>query len=648
MIHDHVAIDESGPASTPRQDGAFAPEMVASAPASSNAAAADPHSRLDNFPVTAPAERSISRVAWAGALITVLIACAAVLGSWSDKIELPAEPRIAVMMFDNQSPDPANAFFAEGLHSEIVTTLAKRIPGLQVVSRNTMRMHQNSGKSSPAIAEELAATHILEGAVLRDGNRMRLTLQLIDGRTDKLVWSERYERTLADALQLQADIAGGIADLLLIQLVGAIDTPTTDAVAYDLYLKARVAKFRLNGSYPVEEWRRIETLLGEAIERDPDFWLAYLERASIRRYIEQAAYPGTSGSTALAVVDLAVAQRIAGDEPAILIEQALAEPDTQLALEIFESAESLGVIEPELLWAKANLLVRARRWPEALQLYDRLSYQDPGNIASIGIAWAHFQNAREGKKAYQMMDYLLKRDPENFQVRRQRAQTIFAFTGDMDEWMASSFNDANRPVDEGTRAFELWKQLRFGARYAELKSYFDTFAAETFRNLSIGPFRVPSMAETPAAVFSGWADMLLGNATDALDDSVVILNYVERRRTTVEDEWYVSLLAAEGHLFAENGPAAIAATYEALSQAALLNNDLLLAAARTEAAQIFAWAGAEDEAVAVLELLADGVPGLPPALVTRDPLFNIPLADNQRYLRLRDRLELVMAAQQFE
>src|SRR5262249_16658776 len=112
------------------------------------------------------------------------------------------KPRIAILPFENLSPDPNNAFFPDGLHEEILATLAQRAPDLEVISRTTMMMYRLKPQSAAQVAKDLGASHILEGSVRREAKQVRLTLQLIDARNDDHVWAQTYDRTLANALTL--------------------------------------------------------------------------------------------------------------------------------------------------------------------------------------------------------------------------------------------------------------------------------------------------------------------------------------------------------------------------------------------------------------------------------------------------------------
>ena len=156
--------------------------------------------------------------------------------------------RLAVLPLENLSPDPANAFFADGLHDEILSAMSAT-RDLQVVSRTTMRTYAGTHKTVKQIATELGASHVLEGAVRRAGDQVRLTLQLIDAATDSNVWSRTFDRQLRDALSLQSEVAKEVATALDVQLIPADDRAkdgganlptTTNPVAYDLYLKGKL------------------------------------------------------------------------------------------------------------------------------------------------------------------------------------------------------------------------------------------------------------------------------------------------------------------------------------------------------------------------------------------------------------------------
>ena len=113
-------------------------------------------------------------------------------------------PGLAVLPFANLSPDPANAYVADGLHEEILATLA-RAGGLRVISRTSVQEYRDTKRNLREIAEALDVSLILEGSVRRDGDDLRLSLQLIDGRTDEHLWAETYDRKVRRRAQTADD-----------------------------------------------------------------------------------------------------------------------------------------------------------------------------------------------------------------------------------------------------------------------------------------------------------------------------------------------------------------------------------------------------------------------------------------------------------
>ncbi len=114
----------------------------------------------------------------------------------------PLDKSIAVRPFQNLSDDPENAFFALGIHDEVVTNLSK-IRDLKVISRSSMMQYKRSTDSVRQIGQELGVATVLEGSVRRIGNRVRVTVQLINTTTDRHIWAETYERVLTDVAALR-------------------------------------------------------------------------------------------------------------------------------------------------------------------------------------------------------------------------------------------------------------------------------------------------------------------------------------------------------------------------------------------------------------------------------------------------------------
>jgi TolB-like protein len=194
------------------------------------------------------------------------------------------EKSIAVLPFENLSADPENAFFADGVQDEILMNLAK-IADLKVTSRSSVMQYRVPTRNLRDIATALGVAHILEGNVQRAGNRVRVSAQLIDARTDTHLWAENYHRPLDDVFAIQSEIAKAVADQLEAKLSPAEKSaieqpPTADLVAYDRYLRGKKASAQTTyDARMIEHIRQAIRLLDQAVAHDPGFYLAWCQLA---------------------------------------------------------------------------------------------------------------------------------------------------------------------------------------------------------------------------------------------------------------------------------------------------------------------------------------------------------------------------------
>jgi len=151
----------------------------------------------------------------------------------------PDKNSIAVLPFLNMSSDPEQEYFSDGITEEVLNLLVK-IPGLKVTSRTSVFAFKDQSVDIPTVAEKLGVAHILEGSVRKAGNRVRITAQLIEARSDVHLWSETYERELDDIFAIQDEIAAEVVKALQIQLLGEAPVATsTNTEAYNLYLRGK-------------------------------------------------------------------------------------------------------------------------------------------------------------------------------------------------------------------------------------------------------------------------------------------------------------------------------------------------------------------------------------------------------------------------
>ncbi|MGH7575471.1 MAG: tetratricopeptide repeat protein [Longimicrobiales bacterium] len=186
-----------------------------------------------------------------------------------------AAPRlIAVLPFTNNSPDDENEYFADGVTDDVLSHLA-HVPDFSVISRTTTMAYKGSAKTASEIANELGVQYVMAGTVRRAGEVVRITAELVDGPTNRTMWSATYDRQLEDIFAVQTEIAKAISDALEVELSGSVASRiersrTTDMEAYDLFLAGRASLY----SYDVAGNESAIELFGRALDRDPEFTLA--------------------------------------------------------------------------------------------------------------------------------------------------------------------------------------------------------------------------------------------------------------------------------------------------------------------------------------------------------------------------------------
>jgi TolB-like protein/Tfp pilus assembly protein PilF len=200
------------------------------------------------------------------------------LGGWRQHLlasKRPSIRSIAVLPLENLSRDQEQQYFVDGMTDALTTNLSK-IGALRVISRTSAMHYKGTSKTLPEIAHELNVDGVVEGSVLRSGNRVRITAELLHGPSDRQVWAESYERDLGDVLRLQSEVAQAIAQQVRIQL-----TPQQQATlgsrqgvnpqAYEAFLKGRSS----NG-ITLKGLKEAQAYFEEAVQRDPSFALAYV------------------------------------------------------------------------------------------------------------------------------------------------------------------------------------------------------------------------------------------------------------------------------------------------------------------------------------------------------------------------------------
>ncbi|NGP54123.1 hypothetical protein [Thioalkalivibrio sp. XN8] len=331
----------------------------------------------------------------------------------------PAPARgVGVLPFTNLSPDPDNAFFASGVHEEVLTRLSL-IPELRVISRTSMETIAGDGLEVSEIGRRLGVSHVLEGSVRRSGERVRVTVQLIEAASDQHIWAENFDRTIDDTFTIQSEIALAIAAQLQAsldpKLRASIEArPTDNPAAYDLYLRARE---KLRVWRAAEGFRDAAPLLEQAIERDPDFLAAkaQLTYAYGQLYRLGAELDGNYERKALALVTELRRRWPERAESRIALAHyhRLIERNFELALAEFQALLAEQPNDIELMRNVRTALKWLGRREEFLEMARRVRALDPENSSDWSeMLIALLQNGH-GEEAIAMAEQAMTQFPDD-------------------------------------------------------------------------------------------------------------------------------------------------------------------------------------------------------------------------------------------
>lgn len=295
------------------------------------------------------------------------------------------EKSVAVLPFENMTADKENAFFADGIQDDILTSLAK-IGDLKVISRtSTLPYREKKERNLREIGASLGVANILEGSVRRAGDEVVVTAQLIDTRNDRHLWANRYERTMSNALTLQSELAQEIATALHATLSREEKErmeikPTDNADAYVFYLRAR--QYENSPETLLKDYRTAEQLYGEAIARDPKFALAHAGLATTRAAIFHYYEPTEAWKTQAfseAREALRLQPKLGAARLALGLCYYWTERDYEQALLEFGAALAASPNDSWVRSLTAAIKRRQGKWPEALEAYERVAALDPQN-----------------------------------------------------------------------------------------------------------------------------------------------------------------------------------------------------------------------------------------------------------------------------
>ena len=311
------------------------------------------------------------------------------------------------------STEKENAFFTNGVQDEILTNLAK-VADLKVISHWSVQQYKSGvARNLKEIGQQLGVAYLLEGSVQRIPNRLRVNARLIDARNNSQVWADTYDRDVADLFQIQSDIAQTIVAQLRAKLspqekANIEERPTSDLVAFDLYLQAKeIVDTYLEAEDPGASLLRAVRLLDEATERDPEFALAYCYAARAHDLLYFLDLDPSPARNLLAEAAVEKALQLRPDLPEAHV--AMADHQFRCHRDYERALQELALARPHLpnsvsFFALAGYIERRRgQWPEAEHDFAAAVALDPRNPNAVNLLVDTYVLQRrfpEGKAAY--------------------------------------------------------------------------------------------------------------------------------------------------------------------------------------------------------------------------------------------------------
>lgn len=421
----------------------------------------------------------------------------------------PVAKSVAVLPFENMSEGKEGAFFADGIHEDILTNLAL-VRELRVVSRTSVMQYRSTTKPIKQIAQELGVAYVLEGSVRRAGNRVRVSGQLINARTDEHVWAKAYDRDLTDIFTIQGElaeaIAGALSAALSPQEKSLLERRLTgNLAAYDAYVKAR--ELRLRAIIP--DRNEIEPLLQKAVQLDPKFSAAWAELGAFYAYLYFNEKDHTADRLAKAKTAIDTAVRLAPDAPEVI--EKLGDyyyygyRDYARATEQYQRLAVLRPNDAEVFGSIGLIYRRQGRWPEALSNLRRAVQIEPRNLRHVRALQQLAQALDLWEEAEAVQRHVVELQPESLPDAAFLAVVPFLARGSTKEGLDLLARTKPGPSQEGLILYlrETWARvtgdLKLAIQLDQQQRYFDGFGEPHWSQDVTAAFVLAAHGDTAAA-----------------------------------------------------------------------------------------------------------------------------------------------------
>lgn len=345
------------------------------------------------------------------------------------------EKSIAVLPFENYSDQKSNAYFADGIQDDILTTLSK-ISDLKVISRTSVMAYRGSARNVREIGKSLGAAAILEGSVRSDGKRVRVNVQLINAENDEHIWANEYDRELTDVFAIQTDLAREIATALRAKLSPTEEErmsrkPTENGEAYLAYVQAH--DLHMRPDHLASDLEKSEQLYERAVQLDPNFALAYAGLSQLQSWIFHTSEPTQARQKrARAAADQAA--RLQPDLPetraALGYYYYWTERDYDRALAEFATAQRGLPNDSENYKAIGAIQRRQGRWSESTANFEKamsLNPKDADLLLNLAFNYIALKRYEEADKT---VDRGLQFAPTSLALGSTKVQIALTARGD--------------------------------------------------------------------------------------------------------------------------------------------------------------------------------------------------------------------------
>ena len=400
---------------------------------------------------------------------------------------------IAVLPFQNLSDEKDNAYFADGIQDDILTNLSK-IGELKVISRMSVMSYRGNGlRNAREIGKALGVATLLEGSVRRIGNRIRLSVQLINANNDEHLWAEDYDRDLTDVFAIQTDLAQKIASALQAKLSPnekeRLDRrPTQNSDAYLLFLQAHDYATQMDLFHQTS--LKAVPLFEQAIKLDPNFALAFAGLSMAESWLYHTTDP-TASRREKARLHADEALRLQPDLPeghlALGFSYYYGDRDYQRALAEFEIAKRDLPNEAQAYLAIGAIQRRQGRWTESTANLEKSAALDPKNANILTNLASNYMALRNFEAADETVDHAIAIAPQSLDMCGLKGYLAILWRGDlsMAEKEYSSIPGDSDPT--GVMAWLRSGVLMWERKFPEALAVMQKFPGETFATITTAP-----------------------------------------------------------------------------------------------------------------------------------------------------------------